>query len=577
MMAQWSADFSTSDLSTWTGDTDVFIVNEDNQLQLNAPEAGESTIFRNSQISNDTVSLEFYHLLDFAPSDNNKSTIYLTVDNVDLSVANGYYLQIGENGSDDGLKFYYLNNGSPELIGAAAMGAMSSEPAIVRLQIDIYPDGLWSVKTNYDGQEFVSLDVEFVDDRFSFKDGSFFGISCKYSASRADKFFYDDMVLKKFETDKTPPTVANIELTNPNQIRVTYDEPVNMSDAMSVTNYQVDNGVGSPTSISSTNNLGNEFILLFSDDFVSSIDYILSISNINDLNDNILSEFTYSFAIPRLPIEGDILISEILFDPYPGGEDFIEIYNNTSGLIDLQGIIIYNTQNGQTKSILESLTLEPNGYIALTENVDFLVQEYKPDANANIFFTDLPAFNNDDGNLTISNSEGVVLDSFDYSDDLHFQLIDDTEGVSLERVSFSIETNDLRNWQSASQNARFATPGYENSSSISIDPGSDMFSIVTELFSPNLDGNDDQMILNYNLDKSGYLANISVHDAAGYKIKDLSQNELLSSTGIITWDGTNMEGNISNLGIYIIVGQLFHQDGDVLEFKKTTVLAGFID
>ncbi len=575
--AQWSADFATSDLSVWSGDIDVFIVNDDNQLQLNAPSAGESTIFRDSQISSDTVSLELYHTMDFAPSDNNKSTIYLTLDNIDLSSASGYYLEIGENGSDDGLKFYYINNGSSELIGAATMGAMSSEPAVVRLQIDIYPDGLWSVKTDYDGQEFVSLDVEFVDDRFKFKDGSFFGITCKYSASRADKFFYDDIVLKQFETDKTAPNIVNIEVLDGNQVIVTYDEPVEMSDAMNVNNYQIDNGIGNPITISNTNNLGNEYLLNFSEDFVSGIDYALSISDINDLNENTLNSFTYSFAIPRQPIEGDLLISEILFDPYTGGEDFIEIYNNTSGLVDLEGMTISNTQNEQTKTISESLTLEANEYIALTEDVDFLIQEYKPDVDANIFFTDLPAFNNDEGNITISNSEGLVLDSFDYSDDLHFQLIDDTEGVSLERVSFSIETNDLRNWQSASQNARFATPGYENSNSIVLDPTSDMFSIVNESFSPNLDGVDDQMILNYNLDKSGYLANISVHDAAGYKIKNLSQNELLSAAGIITWDGTNSEGNISNLGIYIIVGKLFHEDGEVIEFKKTTVLAGFID
>ncbi len=32
----------------------------------------------------------------------------------------------------------------------------------------------------------------------------------------------------------------------------------------------------------------------------------------------------------------------------------------------------------------------------------------------------------------------------------------------------------------------------------------------------------------------------------------------------------------SDFGIYILVGQVFHTDGEVLEFKKTTVLAGFI-
>jgi len=104
-----------------------------------------------------------------------------------------------------------------------------------------------------------------------------------------------------------------------------------------------------------------------------------------------------------------------------------------------------------------------------------------------------------------------------------------------------------------------------------------MFTIVTSTFSPDQDGTDDIMILKYNLGKSGFVANITIHDAAGFKIKELSQNEFLSTQGIITWDGTDKEGNICDLGIYIVVGQTFHTDGDVLSFKKVTVLAGFID
>ena len=157
------------------------------------------------------------------------------------------------------------------------------------------------------------------------------------------------------------------------------------------------------------------------------------------------------------------------------------------------------------------------------------------------------------------------------------QLIDDTEGVSLERVSFDVSAEEERNWQSAAENVRFATPGYKNSSNVSIAIGELNFEVQTETFSPNQDGENDQMILTYNLDKSGFLANISVYDAAGFKIKDLSTNELLANQGIITWDGTNNDNQIADLGIYIIVGNVFHPDGESKDFKLTTVLADFID
>jgi hypothetical protein len=575
--AQWSSDFSESSLTDWTGDVDQFIINEDGQLQLNAPDAGETTLFRQSQIIDDTISIGIYHKLDFSPSDNNRSTIYLALDNQDITIATGYYMQIGENGSDDALKFYYLNNGSTEQIATASMGAMANEPAVVRLNIDVYPSGLWSIKTNYDGLESTSLDVEFMDDRFRFSDSQFFGITCKFSASRADKFFYDDMFLKAFEVDRTPPTVIEASALSVNQIHIKFDEPVDPSNALNVNNYYVDNGVGNPSAVGLSGSLGNEYLLQFAADFASNIEYTMTTSGINDLNGNLMEAFSYMFNVPSLPLMGDLLLSEILFDPYTAGEDFIELFNTSDKFLDLQGISISNSQNEMMEIVSSNFSISPKGYIALTEDADFLFQEYKPDNDANIIASDLPAFNNDAGNVTITSIDGVVLDSFNYTEDLHFQLIDDTEGVSLERISFEVETNDERNWQSASQNSRYATPGYKNSGEITINPGDEMFTILAETFSPDQDGTDDVMILRYNLDKSGFVANIAIHDAAGFKIKDLSQNEFLSTKGIITWDGTDAEGNISDLGIYIVIGKVFHSDGDVLNFKKTTVLAGFID
>ena len=575
--AQWVSDFSGSGLSEWTGDVDQFIINDDLQLQLNAPEAGETTIFRQSQINEDTISIGFYHQMDFSPSANNRSIIYLALDNQDLTIANGYYIQVGENGSDDALIFYYLNNGNGELIGSASMGAMANEPAVVRIDIDVYPNGLWSVKTNYDGIDATSLDVEFMDDRFSFSNSLFFGLRCKFSASRADKFFYDDMYLKAFEIDRTPPTVLEARALSANQIFIKFDEPVESINAQNISNYNVDNGVGTPSSIVSSGSLGNEYILQFAMDFASDKEYTMTASGISDLNENLMEEFSFMFNVPGRPMLDDLLLSEILFDPYIEGEDFIELYNTSDKFLELQGLVISNSKNEIMKTITSNISLEPKGYIALTEDVEFLVQEYKPDIDANIFLSELPAFNNDSGNITIINIDGIVLDSFDYTESQHFQLLDDTEGVSLERISFEVETNDERNWQSASQNARFATPGYKNSAEITINVGDEMFDILSEAFSPNQDGMDDVMILSYNLDKSGFVANISIHDAAGFKIKELSQNELLSTQGIITWDGTDKSGNISDLGIYIVVGQVFHPDGEVIKFKKTAVLAGFID
>lgn len=572
---QWSADFSTGDLSEWSGDVDHYMVNAHGQLQLNAPDEGESYIFRPSEILADTVSIGFYHLLDFAPSANNQSTIYLALDSEELSTASGYFLQIGENGSEDALNVYYLDAGAAELIAAGTMGAMALEPAVVRVQIDIYRSGLWSINTNYDGGEFTSLDLDFMDDRFTMLQSRFFGIQSKYSSSRSDLFFYDDMFVKAFETDKTAPSVVSVGVISANALLVKYSEPV--SNAAEASSYSINNGIGSPSMIAAQGSLGTDYEISFDEDFDPQIDYELVITDISDANDNVIVPTTIAFNRPVSPEVGDLLFSELLSDPDTDGEDFIEIYNASAKYIDMKGLILVNTTNDQSATIIQDAILSPRTYVAISEDIEYLLQQYKPDPDAYLLINDLPALNNDSGNISVHTSSGVTLDSFDYSEDMHFQLLDDTEGISLERTNFDIPTNTEGNWQSAAESARFATPGYANSNRILIGAGDEKFALTTEVFSPNQDGSDDQMVLTYALDKPGFVAKISIHDVAGYKIVDLAESALLGSEGFITWDGLDSEGNIADIGMYIVVGQIFHPDGDVADFKKVVVLADFID
>jgi hypothetical protein len=419
--------------------------------------------------------------------------------------------------------------------------------------------------------------LEFVDQQFSLKESQFFGLNCTYSASRTDKFFYDDIVLQKFEKDIEPPSVIEVMAAGNNTLMVNFSEPVIEAEATVVENYSLNNGIGNPLFVTPLGVLGNQYLLEFAQNFDASKAYFLTVSGISDFNENVLEEQVVEFLFAGQPEPGDLWLSEILFDPYPNGEDFVEIYNSSNKFLELMGLSIRNDRKDESRTISGSLILPANSYLALTPEVDFLFQEYKPEPGANIENQELPSFNNDSGNVMLVSLSGIVLDSFDYSESLHFPLLDDTEGVSLERVSFEVESGNERNWQSAAKNVRYATPGYKNSNSIPMLSGGDKFVILNESFSPNQDGEDDQMILSYNLEKSGYVANIIVYDASGFRIKELSNNELLSSQGIVTWDGTGEDNKILDLGIYVVVGNVFHPDGDSINFKKTTVLADFID
>lgn len=576
VFGQWQNTFSSSiELEDWEGDISTFRINEDNELQLNDTDAGEVLIWRTNTINFDSLTISFDHLLDFSPSDNNQSTIYLMLSESDINTASGYFIQIGENGSDDALDFYYLSNGVEELIASGTMGAMANMPAQVKIVIDIY-DGLWSIQASYDGISSPILDLEFMDNRFLPSNSEYFAIRCEYSSSRADKFYYDDMSMIKAVPDVIPPSITNIEATSANEVIVYFDEPV---DELSISNtkFNLNNGIGVPESASISNALSTSVYLDFgTNTFDSSIEYTLSVENISDLKGNSSTEEQVSFFYARSPQKGEVLLSEILSDPYSEGEDFIELYNQSENNIQLEGLSILNIQNGESKEI-SNLILGPKSYVALSEDIEFLIQEYKPSPEARLEYNELPAMNNDDGYVQIVSQGGEVLDSFEYSSDLHFDLIDETEGVSLERINYNIDGNNGENWTSASKTVRFATPGYENSVNISTGTSDEEFYLASKSFSPNQDGDKDQMVLLYELEKNGFIANVDIYDASGHRIRRLTTNNLLATSGQLRWDGINDEGSIAEVGIYIITGELFHPDGDTKSFKKAIVLADFLD
>ncbi|MBT8229580.1 MAG: hypothetical protein KJO50_04920, partial [Bacteroidia bacterium] len=97
LSAQLTFTFDNNDLSHWNGDVHDFIVNENGQLQLNAREAGQSSIYT-TLIFPDSIVWQLDVSLDFSPSGSNKLTVWLGIDTTNISFANGYYLEIGESG-----------------------------------------------------------------------------------------------------------------------------------------------------------------------------------------------------------------------------------------------------------------------------------------------------------------------------------------------------------------------------------------------------------------------------------------------------------------------------------------------
>jgi len=276
----------------------------------------------------------------------------------------------------------------------------------------------------------------------------------------------------------------------------------------------------------------------------------------------------------------DFVINEVLFNPKTGGDDFVELYNRSNKILSLKRWAVNNTDKlVNKKTIIDSEYLVyPNQYVGLTENINNISSNYPLTKIENfIEVSDLPSFNNDIDTVILIDVNNTTIDRFDYTEDMHFQLLNNDDGVSLERINPDGPSSDPNNFHSAAEAVGFATPGYENSQYFKSRAPSGKVNIDPETFSPDNDGLNDVLNITYQFDAPGYVANVTIYDRNGRQIKQVANNELLGNKGSFIWDGISDENQKARIGIYVLLFEAFNTDGDKELFKLPVVVAGFLD
>jgi len=580
--AQLADDFSDGDFindPVWEGSSNDFLVNESNQLQLDAVEPGESTLF--TQVSYpDSVRWSGYALFDFAPSNNNNGAIYLAIDNQDLTLANGYILRLGENGSDDAIRFVRLDEGSETLLATGTLGAVGLDPAKFNYQITREGNGNWigvfGYNNNFPIEEFTLNET--THQMSSLK---YFGVEAKVTSSNVDNIFFDDFIIEEDLPDTQAPSVVSVSIVNSQTIEILFDELMNEASLTQPENYFLSPGGILPSDITLEPNNPFGATLVYEPPLLGSTQYSLMISGCVDLVGNVIEDAFRDFLIPESPVIGDLHVSEILFDPYIDQDDFVEIYNSSDKVISLNGVYIENQDKNERDFLDSQMIMLPQSYLAVSTDTASLKIEYDVPSEANFAQQDIPSFNNSDGNFSIGHNDGgndVVFESFDYQEDFHYSLIDDTEGVSLGRLSYITEANSQDNWISGTANTQYATPGYANSGSINLSSELDDFvQLESKVFSPNGDGDTEFLTLLYGLDKEGYLASVQIYDYRNQLVSQLANNQLIASEDFMLWDGLFDDGTKAPIGPYILYISVFHPDGEVKNKKLVAILADFLD
>ncbi len=380
--------------------------------------------------------------------------------------------------------------------------------------------------------------------------------------------------------DATAPKLLRAYATDNTNIVLVFDEPVNSLAASIIVNYTVSDGIGTPINAAAVAPSFDKVALRLGTALLTNKVYTVTVNNITDCIGNAVSNNkTAKVGLSEVADSLDIVINEILFNPPSNGFDYVEIYNRSNKVINLQQTYIANRNTTGVISSITQLSTEPyqlfpQEFMVITENANWIKNSFiTKNPTAFAIVGSLPSFSDDEGNVLILNAQGKITDQVNYKDDWHFKLLDNKEGVSLERIDYSAASQQESNWHSAATSVNYGTPTYQNSQFRINDGVQGEINLSPEIVSPDNDGQDDFATVGYRFPEAGYVANITIFDASGRPVRFLQRNALCGTSGSFRWDGLGERNQQMATGVYVVLTEVFNLSGKKKQFKKTIVVA----
>ena len=532
----------------WTGDTSEFQI-VDNRLQSNcSTEYYEYELLCPSIAFSEEILIDVE--LDFKTSSANYIDLILYRDSF-----TEYFLRIG--GTKDAINLYYQ---------AAQDSLLLSGPENISENSRLIIRCIQKNATDYVLQYQKQGSSEFAPiGEFSLnqKQTHLIGWRIKQSTS---SFFYKHKMYSLYAGPKIYDTVAplidSLVVINKRTIGIYFNEEIaiDSSTKIGILHYERD-------SIWVNRNC---LLASFTEDIAFS-QQLLNLSHIQDTSGNVVRDTVihFQFFLTSEPKWNNLIINEILFDPKLNGEDYIEIYNNSTNYIELSSCSLHRWRNNELVSSHQIIkgrrVLFPYTYLVCTADTSIMCVDYNCTRSAMKIQCSIPAMNNDEG-IVVLTYKNMSIDSLHYFADWHLSLLPSVDGVSLERILFNGPTNSANNWHSASEAATYGTPGYKNSQSLE-NLWYSTLNLQYETVSPNGDGMQDFLLLNYEFTSANNIMSAFIYALDGRLIEQLTNAMFLNTSGSYSWDLVLNNGLLLPDSKYIMYLEVFNTDGKVLRKK----------
>lgn len=370
------------------------------------------------------------------------------------------------------------------------------------------------------------------------------------------------------QPDFTPPSVIASVGISESLIRIQFSEEI-LPGRLRQTSFS---GAGITVMNWYFGDSNDTLYLEISESLIRDKKYRIRLDDIGDCSGNITSLEIVVSVVEKAGPE-DLKITEVLFDPYPGGEDFIELWNRSDKFLSLKGIT-FTRWEVSNETLLRN-TLEVNQEIYLPAG-EWILLSSDPEGVMNIYasfkgkYATVNLFNipNDGGTISLY-LNGLYQDSIRVDPSFHHDLLRDVEGYSLERT-----TIDISGWQPAAwmSSAHKATPGGRNSQEYRMENVEGEIILEPEILRPNRTF-DNSLFIRFSINKTGLIGHIAVFDLEGFKVATLWDNDLIPTDGYLRWDGTYDDGTILPFGYYILRGEIIGPSGYHKIIKKRFIVA----
>lgn len=377
-------------------------------------------------------------------------------------------------------------------------------------------------------------------------------------------------------TDNDPPRITEIYLRDSLLLWIRFSEPIDSITASKIDAYKF-SGQQKILRAEVLPPLFDRVILFLA---TKPPEHVFTISGdgIKDCAGNISDpNLAAKAAIVSIPVPGDLVINEVLFNPSSGGSDFVEIFNSSQKSFDLNKLIISGRNNVGELDDAVQITAEPRmifpgEFVAISTDTRFLQIDYNPDDAFLFEVPELTSMPDDKGAIVLTDEQGQIIDELHYDKTWHHPFLKTEDGISLERLDAGAPTNVSSNWTSCATEIR-GTPGKINSQSLANNEIKGGIRIDRKIFSPDNDGFEDFLIVNYAFDEPGIMGNIRIYNVHGQPEKVLMNNQLLPVSGWIKWDGSNEKKQPSQKGLYILDAVFHTATGRKIKFRESITLA----